>query len=814
MYISKLVLKGYKRLFLGHINKLEFTPTQRINLIVGANGSGKSSLVKELSPLPANIKKDYEEDGYKEIHIKHNSSNYILTSGKTSTNKHTFLKDDLELNPAGTKKIQLLLVKEHFLLTPNIHEVLLNLKSFTTMSVLDRKNWLTNISTVDYTYALNIFNKLKQRNRDITGALKITQNEVSKNNNLILNTKEENMLRDEHLEIKEIISTLLSSKVSVDNNGIDNISNIIDETNSLLKNINKPTCLDKLSPDSYVNINESYKKDLYKRKSNIESVLKDLMFIEDTETHDNIDVNNEKIKHIQSELNSIKNSIYVDIDLNVIKDIYNMFIYINTKLNDILISIVEHTVDEYNIDNYKEDMNNLSNINNKLLKDKELLNKLISDKTNMEYLRDNKEVECNKCGNIWSVGFKLSDYNYISGKIEKLITNIETTEKEIKIITERSEFFKNKLDKIKEVKDIFSDSSLKLLEPIFKYVLDNSDIVNNTNSAIDILFKLKHDLEQWLKYEIHLTTYDNLLKDKNIIEEKRNIELKHFNANKDKLENELFTINQDIKIITSNIDSVKRYKIILTALKTNSNILIKFLKGSKKKYINDVKDLKNNSINECISILNLELSKIEHKLNESSYNKRLLDNSKDKIKTLNEQKKATDLLIDGMSPSNGLIAKSITHFLNIFTNDMNEIINSIWNYSIEILPCNITEDDLDYKFEVKVDNREIIEDVSKTSSSMKEVIDLAFKIVSMKYLGMDDNNLILDEFAATMDNHHANKAHDVIHSLSDSSFNQIFIISHYENIYTRFKNSDISVLNSENLVLNKELEINRVLKLS
>ena len=123
MQIVKLILKGYKRLFLSHINKIEYTPTSKVNLILGSNGSGKSSLFKELSPLPADMK-EFDEDGYKEITIIHNNDTYHLTSGVVAVNKHSFKINDIELNPAGTKKVQLSLVKEHFNLTHEIHTVM------------------------------------------------------------------------------------------------------------------------------------------------------------------------------------------------------------------------------------------------------------------------------------------------------------------------------------------------------------------------------------------------------------------------------------------------------------------------------------------------------------------------------------------------------------------------------------------------------------------------------------------------------------------------------------------------------------------
>ena len=63
--IHKIILNNYNRFFLNNITRIEYTPKMKLQLILGSNGSGKSSLISELNPLPIN-KNDFQEDGYKE----------------------------------------------------------------------------------------------------------------------------------------------------------------------------------------------------------------------------------------------------------------------------------------------------------------------------------------------------------------------------------------------------------------------------------------------------------------------------------------------------------------------------------------------------------------------------------------------------------------------------------------------------------------------------------------------------------------------------------------------------------------------------
>ena len=123
----------------------------------------------------------------------------------------------------------------------------------------------------------------------------------------------------------------------------------------------------------------------------------------------------------------------------------------------------------------------------------------------------------------------------------------------------------------------------------------------------------------------------------------------------------------------------------------------------------------------------------------------------------------------------------------------------MWTYEIEILPCNIEENDLTFRFPVKINNIKDIPDISKGSSSIREVIDLAFKITVMEFLDMLDYPLILDEFGKTMDAVHRVKAYDFIDELSKSHYEQIFMVSHFESMYARFNNADVIIIDNENI---------------
>ena len=182
MFIKELELVDNKRLGVRGITRVKVTYTEIQQIILGSNGAGKSSLVRELSPLPAEGN-DYHKGGYKKIVIEHNNKLYCLTNTFTkSAGEHSFIELETgeELNQGGTQSVQRALVKEHFNFDENLFEVLTDQIKFTNMSPIQRREWLTRISGSNLDYAIELFNKLKKAQRNEDAVIKHFTNRLNK----------------------------------------------------------------------------------------------------------------------------------------------------------------------------------------------------------------------------------------------------------------------------------------------------------------------------------------------------------------------------------------------------------------------------------------------------------------------------------------------------------------------------------------------------------------------------------------------------------------------------------------------------------
>ena len=336
MKIDKIILYRYRRLSLNSIERLEYTPENNIQVIIGRNMSGKSSLLKELSPLPPELKKEFKDEGYKEIHISHNNSNYILLS-KLENNKqiHSFKKDNVELNDGSTRKVQLELVKQYFNITPAIMDILLNKNNFTSMAPLERKKWFTDMSSIDYTYPISIYNKIKTTHRDILGGIKLSGDNIvsieSKLNN-------EDFI-NKRLEDKKVLE-ILKDEISNLYTNIDNSNqeDIVNRLNTDMNNLNRllSTLDDKYDLTELRKSIDKDKIELEHISKNIEQTHKEMDILEASNKVEEEDILNKEKHELSIKIDDIfkemKSMLDRDItDFRNTRDMYNEYAELYTN---------------------------------------------------------------------------------------------------------------------------------------------------------------------------------------------------------------------------------------------------------------------------------------------------------------------------------------------------------------------------------------------------------------------------------------------------------------------------------------------------
>ena len=805
MKILKLVLSGYKRLFLNNIDYIEYTPDSKMQILLGQNGSGKSSLLEQLTPISPNIRKDFTEDGYREITIEHQDQLYILRNSRSTG--HSFQRDGVELNDAGTITVQNKLVAIHFNITPHIQNILIGKNMFTNMSANERKKWISEMSTIDYSYAISVYNSLRQRHRDIVGGIKLLQSNIIKVTRSSLQDTVVTSLTADQRNLKAVIDhmhTLIDHKHT--SSGLDKA---VSDVESLVTDISKVSDGDDHTIEQLRDARSQLSSRLHIARDRVVELYKELSVITDSESED--------LKQLQDEVGKIvakKSSLLSDSRLKDIRNLEVLIGYLKDNYTD-MISLLSELSPYHDTDVSKDRMLLLQSQKVKLENGINALDKDINRlEERLRHLKEHNHeryhVECPKCNHKWNPDYTQDEYDRHLSTVTELNEKRSKYDNKYKEITQELEL----IDYIRSIVVKFhgyfnySDDTRYLIQlmtadPLF---------IKDKHGSLFTLYESMYSELLELEEVIELDKKKKVLDDKIAICIQVNKAKESMsNINRDKLESEIAYLRKDINAAEAELvlldKSIRNKQYILDkSTELKSKLKEVYTKRDVELYIEFNKLLKEN-----IRTLRANLDEVEDQLKHHHEYEALLSSYNAELKDLSRKEKLLQIAIKKLSPTEGLIAKSISSFLNKFIQEMNHVISLVWGYSMEILSCDLHEDDLDYKFRVLVNNDEIIEDVSKTSSSMQEMINLVFKVTFSKFMGYMDYPLILDEFGRTFDAAHRISAYEALDRSIAHDFSQVYMVSHFESMYGRFGTADISVLGTNGVDLNTVSSYNEVM---
>ena len=773
MTIDKVILVNYKRFSLASIKYLEYTPT-KINTIAGSNGAGKTSLLERLSPFSA-PHKSFNSDGYEETHITHLNSKYILLSKGT---KHSFIKDNEELNQGGTQRVQNMLILEHFRLTPKIMDVFLGIKKFTEMSAMERKDWLTAISAISYDYPISVFNNAKSRLRDLQGFLKVLEVKLTGVEKNILSEKSYKDLtkyRQGLINFLEELQKQISDETSLDN-PIKTIS-------ATLKKLKETETYDisTITPSIVLKDKISTVAEEIETLSNLTVEVEEII---------NVDELEKELVTLEAEFISLSNYNYIRED--------NTQACLFIQDNSVTISAMETVLRDNDLGYTQEKITDiLSRHHNKSSYLLDIINeigKLESKLSVLQEAKDSDSVNCPECNADFKVNYDETNYNNTIVFLKKFKEIQLKLSKEVEALDKD----KVKIEKYQEVKNEMLNF-FRLYPSVLERILENgfNQVLVDTADLIE-LPTLEKEVTT-IKENLSKTKATNDEKNKEIIN--RNIEI----------ENKLH------KLYKNRIELKRQLKrsVIVEQGIGKVNALAELLDSKVSEYdsfvAREIQLEREKHIKEIIDFTKKEISEVTILISSDDNSRYLLSTVREDIEKTRSKIITVKSIVDGLSPNSGLIAKSLNSFIGQFINTMNNVISKVWEYDMKVVSPTIEDGDISYKFPVYTTG-EPSEDVKATSTGMSEIINVAFILASMRFLKMTDYPVFLDEFAGSFDKVHKRKATEFINSIA-SETNQLFLISHNEDvIYSGAYETSNTVLSTDNIENFKARNTNKNLK--
>ncbi|WP_257292775.1 hypothetical protein [Endozoicomonas sp. ONNA1] len=812
MFITRLYLKNYARFILTGIKEIDIKTTKQLQVILGSNGSGKTSILAALLPLPASPT-DFSQGGVKILELEHKGSDYVLTSHIEKKASHSFVKDGLELNQGGTATVQRELAEIELGFDARVEKILNGQLPFTEMGPQLRREWLTRISGMNLDYATDLYQKIKTQHRDNIGALKHSKRRLGIETERL---KDSETIKGLNIKAKELITNLeaigqLRERTPQYSLLKPQWDEKVHRLKSLSKDIlgigqRKPPVNSISSMDDVRKQLTDINGQLEHSKSRLNDHLKELEHLQGLfeETESLKDQNETKLKLQLSELKAQQAELNGHSELDECADDLSARIGLMLEIKgDLLNQLAQCTGSALNVPEREQWQDIHCSYDS-------VCQKLRQQQTCFEHLNDRRqrvlearEEQCPSCQYVWKPGVSEQELEHIESKLENL-------NRVIKDLTETKSTLDQQLEAIRTrrgERELFYN--LQRNYPALRVVWADINKTDWLSTNPDQIANLFNDWET--KFHERLA-YDEL----SIKINETYITLERL-AKQKEIESETQLLKDQIQRLESKI-SVERLRTVeLEKQKQNwidyyeyvSDLIEKIEQCQclYREVESEIKVLMNakvqDHLTEKMSNAQVQLAAIQNQLNEQDTIAGILNSLNDSLKELELEAQALALLDNALSPVDGLISDYLNYFIEHLIQHINDIIAQVWEYDMEILPCKNDKGELDYKFPIQIKGEsKLIPDIKMGSKAQTDMINFAFVLMVMNYLDMTDYPLLLDELGRTFDDKHRSKLIDFNKMLLETKqCSQLFLVSHFMVEHGAFANSQVCVLDKTNIAV-------------
>lgn len=819
MYIDQLILIGYVPLAVNGIKHFEYNIGSMEQIIIGTNGSGKSSIVRELHPLPA-LSQDYVKGGRKELRARHKGREYELISDFSgSGGRHTFIVDGETLNENGTAAVQTILVEQHFGITRKIFDLLVGNVRFTSMSPDQRREYIMLISGADFDFVTKFWRFIRTEMTRTDGALRHTKQKL-------VQFEEENALNDNELQelvirsdkVKHELSLLMAAKSRVEKHSeaySRELWQAINHMNGLafdeILQLRKAgwALHDQLGHNPIVGVDGAKERvhDARSKLATADAVLsarqEDYARIQ--EIVENVEASGggiegaqARIDELEAKVNELQGKIQCFTIESSTHETYNETSSVLPDLRRLLSSMTPDPNEDYTRAKQDAVSESINEAQETLSRYK---NALADVERRIERIEHARDVECPKCSYRFIPGVSDNELATLKDRREAGLKAVERVTGQLKDLRERKEAIDVARDGANELLGLMR--ARPLLNPLWKTIVEDMRVFKNPMGELVHVNAWVNDVA----VSKELENVNRNLRDAQAAMEKLKAldvgEGAHYTDMAQALQSE---ISKGIELKRLAMDSVKEATGVLTYNEDVERAAVEL-----RKVYDDIVSLakglieatKAEAIDSTISHHHEWLATMTAEINRANGAQKVLDELEGSRLELTDRLEDIKILVNEMGPKTGLIAEILAELIGDMVGRINDTVDSFWTYDMVVKPCVSGREDIDYRFPLEVHGSgRPAKDVSMGSSGQQDAIDYAFKLVAMAYLDMLDWPLILDELAPAMDEtHRMNILMHVSKLVQSGRCSQLFLISHYQAGHGSFVNAQYVVTNKENVTL-------------
>lgn len=787
MRITKLILKHFKPFLLNSFTYFEYNPNERYQLITGVNGSGKSSLLRELSPLPSDGNL-FTKGGKKEIWIEKDNNQYQLINdySQSRTGKHYFFLNGVDLNDSNNVTLQKQLVWDHFKYDNELHQLLIDETRWTELTPIKRRDWFVRLANCNMEYAIGVYNKIKSDARDVVGGIRTTEeNLVKKSANLLpqatidqYQTQMTELTSNIH-ELDELIDKNVVTVTKLEE-PIRRVVDVLNQKMSILDEWDKYPVKHKCQSltqmkEVFSNINHESQlliKSVEELKTKYDEVeqLTDKTKWSGNFTDEEVE---QKFKETEAVWNRVKDNLIPEYIHH--EDIQEKFEEIKYVFPDWAVGAPTNKDGQYNRNNFHEKKERLRSLEQQVInlqnKKRDLLHRL-------EHIQNHPTTECPQCQHVWKVGVNVNDEPRLKKEIETIDQQLTNIQKEdIEPIQE----WMTEAERVREDRLYFREhfmSKYSIFQRFWSSLLDYEDFLYTPSKYANETGKLERQIRLHLEAKDAQKAYQEA-------------SMMYTERMKQKGNQSLFgslqTLREEYESQTHKLLKLQHHKKSFekdlntqmtrqSELDTIVNVVLdkfdKLLLSYEDALANDILLSVRDEVYAQLAVVKAELDQVKTQ-------QTVIEQLKDQIAYLKRQEERYKRLISVLNPQDGLIAKSLLGFIKTFVSQVNNVIEHVWTYPMAIFIDDESDFTSDYKFPLDIAGRNRVPDISQGSRGQQEFINFAFRLLVMKYLGIIDYPILADELGTSFNEEHRLNTFDYIKQLIETGqIEQLFLISH------------------------------------
>lgn len=836
MKLNGMRLIGNKRLALAGIHDIQMDLTNPCQVIIGTNGVGKSTILRELSFLPP-ASNDYLAGGGKFIEGEHLGIHYVAKStvDEKENWKHSLIRlevdgSETELNPGQTKSVQKQLVEEIMGVTEGLFDIFTGDVQFTQMTPQKRREWILSLSGSDLEYAMSVYKKTMGKVRDSKALIEHysrrlateIETEITEAELAALNTEVAEMTSTITALMLEHVPNLPESDALIQR--IWECVNIIDEASLtlIMSDVRYPLSgtfdgkYETLvgNESALMELLQSTEKEvsaLYKQADAIDQFLRRVNDAGGASVGDLERV----VERSRDKIAASRASLHFGYQPNAMT-CQRAIDKVRFQLFDAY-SKIPH---DFNREGYLKEMQHLQQHVPKLKGNLVVLEKMKLEAQQHLYHLDNIDaVDCEQCGNHFKPGADQARIAELTLRVQQCNEAIAKNSQDLDFSIDRQGVVNDAVHCWSFVQDTLTNLHLPI--GAVTLLICKEGAMTQLDMLSTVIGQYDADLATCVeidRMEQELTLTESVL-----------ASAKQLSLGQLELSGEQLTVIE--ARIQEALQAKNKCGADLKALRTFMQQWLHLLelRGTVKQAHHDLGAsihqymtcIENEAISTSVGDHQLILADRRSKINQNDLKRSL-------IKELTEQRDAAisshkvyEVIAQQLSPVNGLIARRIRSFIDEFIGQMNAFIEKVWTYRLEIQATGIESDDLNCKFPLVVEKDNFGDigkletpDIAKSSSSQTDIINFAFRLIVMMCKGLNDYPIFLDEVGIRMDETHRERFNSVLVSMLESEqFSQMFIVSHHIDMHGLFTQAKICVLNADNIV-NLPVEYNTHVEIS